>query len=341
MKTTIRDVAEAIGVSATTVGAVLNSTRDNVNVATEKAERVGYAARDLRDLANPLGRPSRAKRTGTVGVVLHNFDGLSDAQPYYPQLLSGVMAELFPSHYTMALCPGLSKGSRRSSMSDGRFDGVLWCQPDFTETSLADIKKSKVPVVMMHAPPNSVSGIPTYCADNGRAMEAAVRHLTELGHDRIAFVIDLNNEHTVEGRARREAFVAATRNAGIREGEVLVWDPVRFGVSRYGRQGAPHTALVCFSDTVANSVLTACSQLGISVPRDLSVIGFDSSSFCERTQPRLTSLHQPVERMARAATTHLLRLIRDSVEGSPSPTTVSFIYDCALDIRESTALRTH
>jgi len=73
------------------------------------------------------------------------------------------------------------------------------------------------------------------------------------------------------------------------------------------------------------------------VPHDLSVVGFDSSSFCESTKPRLTSVNQPVESMAYAATLHLLSLIREVAEGTPPSPTVSSIYDCGLDVRESTA----
>ena len=124
--------------------------------------------------------------------------------------------------------------------------------------------------------------------------------------------------------------------------DVLVWGDDFEGVERYARPDAPHTALVCFSDYTAGVVLRACAAAGVVVPRDLSVVGFDSSPFCETTAPRLTSLHQPVERMAHAATTHLLSLIREASEGSPSSPTVSSIYDCGLDVRESTAPpRTH
>jgi len=84
-------------------------------------------------------------------------------------------------------------------------------------------------------------------------------------------------------------------------------------------------------------VLTACHRHGVTVPRDLSVVGFDSSSFCDSTKPRLTSVNQPVERMAFAATNHLLTLIREVADGTPPSPTVSSIYDCGLDIRETTA----
>lgn len=336
MRKTIRDVAEAAGVSAMAVSAVLNGTGRNVKVSEEKAEHIRRVARELRYQPNNVARSLRNRRTGMVGVVFQHLDQLGEERLYFPELLNGVMAALFPADYTLALCPRLIHGDNAESISDGRFDGVLWCRPDFTEASLDDIQNSTVPVVMMHAPPGSVPGVATFCADNVAAMRTVVKHLSQLGHKKVAFVTDPVNAHTVEGLDRSEAFLSAALRSGI-AGEILVWDSSYKALEAYVDGKGPHSAVVCFSDTVAGGVLKACDQFGVSVPRDLSVVGFDSSTFCERTKPRLTSVNQPVERMAYMATTHLLSLIREVTEGLPSSPTVSSIYDCGLDVRESTA----
>jgi LacI family transcriptional regulator len=193
---------------------------------------------------------------------------------------------------------------------------------------------------MMHAPAGSVPGIPTFCADNEAAMRVVVKHLKSLGHERIAFAMDPVNEHTVEGRARGDAFMTAALAAGLAP-EILVATPECHEVAQFINDTGV-TAFACFSDTLAGRLLRACDELSIDVPGDLSVIGFDSSSFCDRTKPRLTSVRQPVEQMARMATNHLLTLIREVSEGKPSTPTVSSIYDCGLDVRESTSVpRTH
>ena len=333
MRTTIRDVAEAAGVSAMAVSAVLNGAGRNVKVSPERAETIRRIAREMRYQPNHLARSLRSRRTGMVGVVFQHFERLGEEHPYYPQLLNGVMAALFPEDYTLALCPKLVIGGDAGSISDGRFDGVLWCRPDFTEASLDEIQNASVPVVMMHAPPGSVPGIPTFCADNDAAMRGVARHLRDLGHERFAFVVDPVSEGTVEGRARRNAFFDALGMPC----DVLVWEEECKGIEAYADSDAPHTALVCFSDYTAGVVLKAAERVGVDVPRDLSVVGFDSSPFCENAKPRLTSVSQPVERMAHAATTHLLARIREGLEGTPSSPTVSSVYDCGLDVRDSTA----
>ena len=337
MRVTMRDVAERAGVSAMAVSAVLNGTGRNVKVGAEKAEHIRRVAREMRYQPNNVARSLRNRRTGMIAVVFQHLDRLGEEHAYYPQLLNGVMSALFPAEYTLALCPKLIQEADARSISDGRFDGVLWCRPDFTEGSLEAIQNSNVPVVVMHAPPGAVPGVPTFCADNDGAMRTVVRHLAAQGHTRIAFVIDPVTEHTVEGHARREAFVKAMREAGLPEPDVRLWDYDRTDVADYLRPDPPHTALVCFGDALAGSVLDTCDRFGIVVPRDLSVVGFDSSSFCETTKPRLTSVNQPVERMAKAATLHLLDLVRIGDEGESTGPTVSSVYDCGLDVRDSTA----
>jgi LacI family transcriptional regulator len=336
MKVTIRDVAEAAGVSAMAVSAVLHGTGRNVKVSADTSETIRRVARELRYQPNHLARFLRNNRTNTIGVVFQYFERLSDDNPYYPQLLNGIIAALFAVDYTLALCPKLVQHSQDGLISDGRFDGVLWCRPDFTEASLDGLRHSSTPVVMMHAPPGSAPGVPTFCADNDGALRLVVQHLLSLGHRRIAFVIDPINEHTAEGRVRVAAFKSAMVEAGL-EADVVVWDYEAKELENYRGKSRPHTALATFSDTLAGHLLARCARLGILVPHDLSVVGFDSSSFCDRTTPRLTSINQPVELMAREATNYLLGLIDQRRDGVTDPEIAASVYPCRLDVRDSTA----
>jgi LacI family transcriptional regulator len=250
--------------------------------------------------------------------------------------MNGVMEALFPAGYTLALCPKLIQDGDPGFVSDGRFDGVLWCRPDMTEESVSALQFASVPVVMMHAPPGTVLGVPTFCADNEGAMRRVVSHLVGLGHENIAFVIDPVSEHSVEGQARMQALRTAARRADLPEPDVIVLPLDHSILARYARADAPHTALVCFSDELAGFVLASCARMGVDVPGHVSVVGFDSSPLCDTVSPRLTSVRQPVEQMAFEATNHLLSLIR-AAEEDPTPTTsFSTIYDCLLDVREST-----
>lgn len=325
------------------VSAVLNGAGGSkVTVTAEKAERIRQAALELKYQPNHMARNFRSGRTGQVAVVFQNFGRFNPQSPYRAEVMNGVMAALFPLDYTLSLCPKLMKSGDPGFVSDGRFDGILWCRPDLTEASALTLQEASVPVVMMHAPPGTVLGVPTFCADNESAMRRVVSHLVSLGHERIAYVIDPVSEHSVEGQSRAEALRSAAWRAGLPEPDVLILPMDHNILARYARPDAPHTALVCFSDELAGFVLASCERLGVDVPGHISVVGFDSSPLCENTRPRLTSVAQPVERMAFEATTHLLSLIRAAEEGTPPATVTSTLYDCGLDVRESTAPpRTH
>jgi LacI family transcriptional regulator len=186
VKTTIRDVAEAAGVSAMAVSKVLHGAGANVRVSEARAEHIRKIAREMHYQANDVARSLRSRKTMMIGVVFQHFTTFSDDNPYYPQLLNGVMAALFPAEYTLALCPKLIQNSLTPAIADGRFDGVLWARPDFTEASIEELRFSNFPLVFMHAPPESVAGIPTYCVDNVTGLRLAVEHLVDLGHVHIA-----------------------------------------------------------------------------------------------------------------------------------------------------------
>jgi len=325
------------------VSAVLNGAGGRkVTVTAEKAERIRQAARELRYQPNHMARTFRSGRTGQVAVVFQNFGRFNPRSPYRAEVMNGVMEALFPHDYTLSLCPKLIRSGDPDFVSDGRFDGILWCRPDLTEASAITLQEASVPVVMMHAPPGTVLGVPTFCADNGSAMRRVVSHLVGLGHERLAFLIDPVSEHSVEGQARAEALKSAAWRAGLLEPEVVVLPKDHSILARYAKPDAPHTALVCFSDELAAYVLASCEAFGVDVPGHVSVIGFDSSPLCDTTRPRLTSVAQPVERMAFEATTHLLSLIRSAEEGVPPVAATSILYDCGLELRDSTGpARTH
>lgn len=343
MKVTMRDVAEAAGVSTMAVSVVLSgSGNKKVTVSPEKAERIRQVARDLRYRPNHLARSLKTQRTHQVAVVFQHFSALGPEHPYHVQVLNGVTSALFPKGYAMTLCPKMIVDGDVGSISDGRFDGVLWCRPEFDEASMEAIQEATIPVVLMHVPARLAPGVPTFCADNDGAMRQVVDHLKGLGHRDLAFVIDPVSVKSVEGHTRRDAFVSAALAAELPKPETIVLDQDHSLLARYGRSGAPHTALVCFSDELAGFVLKSCDEYGVKVPGDVSIVGFDSSPFCETTRPRLTSVNQPVDRMAHAATIHLLNLIHDTEKGLPRSPMACCLYECGLDVRESTAPpRTH
>jgi LacI family transcriptional regulator len=317
--------------------AVLTGGGGNVKVSALKSELIREKARELNYEPNLLGRGLRTRKTDTVGVVFQHLYNFGDEPYYYQQLLDGIMTALFPHGYSLSLSPMLVQSEGKVRVANGRFDGILWCSPDLIETSIESAMSLRMPLVMVHAPVEVARGVPTFGANNERAMQRIVDHLVELGHESIGFVIKPHVSITVEGKARMSAFLNATQDKGVK-GEVLFWEYEAQDLDRYNSDTPPHTALAAFNDVHAAHLLSRAKELGIRVPEDLSVVGFDSSNFCERTQPRLTSVHQPIERIAREATQCLLRLINADKESTSAVRNDSTLYDCRLDIRDSTAV---
>jgi LacI family transcriptional regulator len=336
MRSTLRDVAQAAGVSVMSACAVLTGGGRNVKVSEDKAKLIREKAAELQYEPNLMGRGLRTRKTDTIGVVFQHLTSFGEEPYYYQQLLDGIMAALFPHGYTLALSPMLIQGDGPVQISNGRFDGILWCCPDLIETSVESTKSLRMPVVMVHAPQDVAVGLPTFAADNERAMDRIVKHLVGLGHESIGFVVKPHVARTVEGKARMAAFLKAGERLAVKV-DVLEWEYDVKQLAKYASNAPPHTALTAYNDVHAGHILSRAAELDIRVPDDLSIVGFDSSSFCERTQPRLTSVHQPIERIAREATECLLRLINAGRDSIPDLQQFSTLYDCQLDIRDSTA----
>ncbi len=334
MATTIRDVAEAAGVSAMAVSKVLHGKGANVRVGAETAETIRRVANELHYQPNRLARSFRQQKTHTIGLVFSHFGRIGELDGYFAAFLNGVMSATFQSEYGLTICPKLVKLSANGVINDGRFDGLLWCKPDYSVQSAESIERSEIPIVMMHAPANQGPNVPRFCCDNDLGLKLAVEHLVELGHKRIGFVMDEFNRSTAEGRARIAGYRTAVAESHLEsfDGDVLFWDIDRSKLDQMMTKEQRPTALIVFSERQAVSILREAEALGISVPEDLSVVGFDSTAFCDTTRPRLTAISQPIEQMAYDATNVLI----SNIEGNPSPSR-SFIYPCGLDIRESTA----
>ena len=336
MNATLRDVANAAGVSVMSACAVLTGGGRNVKVSEKTATLIREKAKELNYEPNLLGRGLRTRKTDTIGVVLEHLTSFGDEPYYYQQLLDGIMIALFPHGYSLSLSPTLVQSGGKVRISNGRFDGILWCSPDLIATSIESVKSLRMPVVMVHAPAEVALGLPTFAADNERAMHSIVNLLVSLGHKSIGYVVKPHVSISVEAKARMSAFLQAAEGLGAR-GEILLWEYDAKDLERYASDAPPHTALVAFNDVHASHILLRAMELGIRVPQDLSVVGFDSSSLCERTHPRLTSVHQPIELIAGEATQCLLRLISADPEGASGIGHDSKLYNCRLDIRDSTA----
>lgn len=304
-RVTITDVAEAAGVSVATVSKVINS-RYGVAAATSK--RVQEVIDDLGYESSLVARSLRSHRTNVIGILVAEFE------PFSTEILKGTSRAISDTGYELLAYSGGGRAGtpagweRRylSRLSGTLIDGAILVTPTVVDTG------GQVPVVAIdpHAGP---AHMPTVDSDNEHGAQLATEHLLRLGHRRIGF---LGGRPDLESSRLREAgYRRALAAAGV---DV---DPTLLRVADYRQEGAAEparellslperpTAVFAANDLSAIGTLDVALELGLSVPGDLSVVGFDNVPESALTTPPLTTVSQPMQRMGSEAVTLLIQLM--------------------------------
>ena len=331
----MRDVALAAGVSPMSVSKVLHGRGVNVRVSEGTAATIRKIALELDYRPNVLARNLRSRSTRTIGLVLETVPDLTGTVRYFAELLDGVTRMAFQNDYSLTLCNSLIGAGPISQMSDGRFDGLLWCRGNYGDDLVQAARSANLPVVIMHQPDRILNpDISCISWDNTGAAKLATEHLIGLGHRKIAFMVPPRSMNNPEACLRKASFFETAAKHGIEAGEadVLNWsdDASEFGY--WWKENRQYTAIMSWNESCAIAILGQARLHGVAVPEQLSVLGFDSSSQCDLTQPRLTCVHQPLSEMATRATEILIHRIA-SQDADPQ----HFVYPSSLDIRKSTA----
>lgn len=311
---TIDDVAREAGVSKATVSAVLNA-KGGVGDAT-RARVLGVMERlNYRPNAGAMARSAGGKRR-SIGLVIKEMDN-----PYYGEIAAGAMAEGRTHGYTVlvASSEGEYAAEREAVelMGEHGVDGLVLTPvlDDHADLQhLFELRRRNFPFVLLE----EIRGVRASVVDieNVEASARAVQHLLELGHTRIVHfagpAYSTHSRERVEGVYR--AFSRSPRPFGedaIVAAGAHAEDGRRAALALFG--GAPAdarpTGVTCYNDLVALGVLRALDELGLRVPEDVSVIGFDDLRILEHAAPRLTSVHVPKHEMGRRAAEMLIRHI--------------------------------
>jgi len=223
--------------------------------------------------------------------------------------------------------------SEADALTDGRVDGALVLR-DQNDPTLKDLLDRDFPTVQFFTRSDDPNAA-WVDADNFAGARMAVRHLLDLGHERIGMVMGPNG--SVPANDRFQGFRDALENADLPVEERYL---IRAGNPKEAQdqlpavltQDLPPTALFVWADDVAVTCLEVARNLGIPVPQQLSIVGFDSLDICNRTVPQLTSVRQPIYQMAVEAT----RLVAALSRKEPTPRR-QILHPLCLDLRGSTA----
>ncbi|WP_051329169.1 LacI family DNA-binding transcriptional regulator [Geminicoccus roseus] len=316
--TKIEDVAALVGVSASTVSRAL--ARPD-RVLPETRARILEAVRATGYTPNVAARSLRAARSMNVLVVLSSpasDDEPAEAMvtPFFNELLLGVDRALSSKGYGVLLGNLYESVEREERIvnlvSAGQVDGVLLMvgrMPKTTRHSLAD---SGVPMVGVTTP--DFENVPVVTIDEEAAVTMAAEHLLALGHRRFGY-LGGPDWHPIE-QVRCRGFLAALARSGIPADAVTRY-PGDFRISSgiqaaatFLAQGERPSAVFAASDEMAIGFMKEVRRGGVSIPGDLSLMGFDGIPFAEFCEPPLTTIRQPREGIGRKAAELLLRLMQ-------------------------------
>jgi DNA-binding LacI/PurR family transcriptional regulator len=306
---TLRELAEHLGLSRTTISMILNDVPEATRFPEETRQRVVESARKLGYRPNYFARSLGKKRTYLIGVIAPDF-----GNGYEAALLSGFQRCLSNTGYTSFISTHLWSPSLLQrdveTLCDRGAEGLL----------------------LINSTPNESPGIPavTICSDrspiwstrvsidNAFGIGKAINHLVSLGHREIAFI--KGPEWSGDTKERWNAVLATCRTLGIPVDPCLTVqlerleppgtrhaEEGRIAARELLRRGKPFTAIVAFNDVSALGAMAALREGGHRVPEDVSIMGFDDIEFASIAYPPLTTIRQPLHEMGAAAAELLLR----------------------------------
>lgn len=307
---TLVDVAAKAGVSRATVSRVLNLYP---HVRPEVRQRVLKAIRTLRYRPDRVAQSLARRETRTIGLIVADI-----TNPFYAETAKAIVETARGRGYTVVLCntenlPRL-QAEQIDLLRQQRVDGIILGSVHLQDPPVEELVATGFPCVMYNRRLRSGAG--NYVVlDNVRGAEEVTRHFIALGHRRIAFLAGPRSFSTANERLA--GYRRALRAAGI------PWDPrlVRQGQFQAGLafqaavdllKGSPRpTAVVAGNDLTALAVLDAATDLGLQVPGDLAVSGFDDTDIARHRTIQLTTVAQQKAEMGRLAVTYLLECIQD------------------------------
>ncbi|HEU4460281.1 MAG TPA: LacI family DNA-binding transcriptional regulator [Methylibium sp.] len=319
---TLKQVAEAAGVSLATVSYCLN---DSGSVGQQTRQRVKAIAEKLGYRPNLAAKAMRTGRTKALGFVVPDL-----TNPFFPQLTQSVMAAASAAGYDVFLTDtfGAKDAESRSIAALIRrgIDGLVWFPID--DAATPDIRLGRTPTVVIDRALDGLDSIVADCQAGGRLAAAA---LLEAGHRRIGMLSGPGDTQSARQRA------AGAREL-IRGDAQLVWElEVAYSmdldasvVETLAR--ADVTAVIAGADVVAIGVMKELTRMGRRVPQDISVVGFDNIPWSELCSPGLTTIDMPVSDMGFEAVQAIVRRI-----GAPAEPRRRTVFDVSLMKRGSIA----
>ncbi|BAB05938.1 LacI family DNA-binding transcriptional regulator [Halalkalibacterium halodurans] len=306
MKPTIYDVAKEAGVSIATVSKVINHT-GNMRPATRL--KVKQAMERLNYRPNLMATALTGKATKTIGLLVPDI-----SNPFFSEMARTIEDRAHEAGLSVIICSTDENEQKEKKylelLQQKRVDGFIIASSFHDREGLKRLKEQGTPIVMLTQDDGGL-GVPSISVDDYKGGFEATSYLITSGHKRIAVIA----EHVSSSRLRIYGYKEAHASHGIPFVEEQIYKTTastengKFCLLTMHEKGLLPSAIFACNDLIAIGVIHGAKELGIRIPEDLSVIGFDNTILATTTVPALTTVAQPVADMGRKVVDLLLEAI--------------------------------
>jgi LacI family transcriptional regulator len=312
MKVSIYDVAKKAGVSVVTVSRVINNA---TTVRATSKDKVMKAINELNYQPSAAARSLARGKTNVIGMLVPDM-----TDPFLMEVVQTVDIELEKKGYFLALSViGFNDmdSSERSNFifQQDRVDGILILTPLYEEDYVQALKNKQIPFVIMD---NQIYPytVPSIVVDNFKGGYDVTKHLIETNHEKIAHIG--GPTYIQSANERCDGFVKALQEVGMTPHKMVRADfSIESGyefMMEWLDEGQMPDAVFAADDHIAFGVIDALRERGFSVPRDVSVIGFDDHPFSDKLHPRLTTVKQPAVEIGLKGVETLMQIMRGEIK---------------------------
>lgn len=309
---TIRMIAKKCNCSTATVSKALNGAPD---VSAETAERIRRTAAEMGYMPNAAARALKTSRSHSFGVLFEDATDSGLTHEFFSRILNSFKRRAEELGYDICFISD-RLGGREISYTEHahyrRCDGVLIASGDFTDPGLVALANSEIPVVAIDYIFDNCGSVQS---DNLQGMTDLVTYLYEMGHRKIAFI---HGEDTAVSRIRVAGFYRTCRELGLEISDEYVvssfyHDPTTSGrlTRRLLELPDPPSCIIYPDDISYIGGMNEIEKMGLSIPEDISAVGYDGIKFTRILRPKLTTLHQDAELMGIRAAEELARAVEE------------------------------
>jgi DNA-binding LacI/PurR family transcriptional regulator len=309
---TIKDIAAACGVSIATVSKALNGHQD---VAEKTKNLIKNAAREMGYTPNSQAQALKTNRTYNLGVLFSDAAGRGLTHSYFSQVLDGFKVYVEKYGYDVTFI-GPRFGNRRLTYLEHakcrNFDGIcIVCVDSFEEPMIKELSLAGYPIVTVDY---AYPGFPAVLSDNKAGMRALVTHAHNMGHEKIAYIYgdksDVTSERIASYLETLEVLGIDVNPAYLVEGLYIQTELTGELTAKLLRLPDPPTCIIMPDDFAAIGGINAIQNMGLSIPKDISVMGYDGGKLAEVIRPPLTTFRQNAHKIGEEAARRLISDIK-------------------------------